>query len=433
MTMPIPIGIFLCHKKILTQDKAGNEVQQDNFKASLVYEFLSTQPEKYQPWIDHSGIVPGMQWESTIYRQLLASDVLLVAVGPSTSRSEWVRREVALAKALNIAVVPLGYDLTDEQFGSELRALELAHIQGRLTSNIKFETKDVLLQEIDPFLKSARDSTVAEQAKVLSALAARRNAPVPKAPDKQKAYSVTARFSAARIALHVASGDLTKTKGIDVLVNSENDYMQMARFFETRTVSALLRRKGTRTGGGRYVDAVQQELDAQLGDRARPVQVAEVFVTSAGGPDSQLSRDNKTRYIFHVAAVQVIDAESRVAPYKEQDRIEECVLSCLAKLVELNRQQGIVSPSGTAQRKHQEELARTGSGTSKSILFPLFGCGQGGGSVTDAMKAMLAGLERFFDDADNSLLAKDLEDIYFAAYTQSDVEEVTRELRAMFA
>lgn len=98
---------------------------------------------------------------------------------------------------------------------------------------------------------------------------------------------------------------LTKTTGIDVLVNSENDYMQMARFFETRTVSSLLRRRGARISGGKYVDTVQQELDFQLGDRARPVQAAEVFITSAGGPDSKLATENKARYIFHVAAVQV--------------------------------------------------------------------------------------------------------------------------------
>jgi O-acetyl-ADP-ribose deacetylase (regulator of RNase III) len=209
--------------------------------------------------------------------------------------------------------------------------------------------------------------------------------------------------------------------------------MQMARVFETRTVSSLLRRRGARISGGRYVDTVQQELDAQLGDRARPVQAAEVFITSAGGPDSKLATDNRVRYIFHVAAVQAIDAEARVVPFRQPDQIEDCMRSCLRALLELNRRQGLVSPAGTAQRQLQEDLAQKGRGVSKSILFPLFGTGQGGGSSAEAIKYMLAGLRRFFDDPDHDSLAADLDEIFFAAYTQPDVEAVTEELRTVFS
>lgn len=431
--MPAPIKVFLCHKKVLTREKNGHAVEQENAKASILHAILQMYPDRYDAWIDESEIAAGMPWETEIYSRLLVSDVLLLAIGPGTSKSEWVRREIALARALGVGIVPLGYDLTQNEFAREMKALEIDNIQGKLTQNIKFPTKDALLQEIDSDLRQARERTIADQAKVLETLTSRRKAVVPKAQDKQKAFSITATFSKSPIGLHVASGDLTKTMGIDVLVNSENDYMQMARFFETRTVSSLLRRRGAHIAGGKYIDTVQQELDFQLGDRARPVQAGEVFVTSAGGPDSRLATENKVRYIFHVAAVQAIDAEARVVPFRQSHQIEDCVRSCLMKLLTLNRLQGVISPAGTAQRRLQEQIARNGGGLSKSILFPLFGTGQGGGSASETIKPMLAGLRRFFEDPDNDSLANEINDIYFAAFTQPDVEAVTRELGGAFS
>ena len=432
-TMPQPINIFVCHKrKILLRERNGHEVEQENLKASMLHQILQQYPTKYDAWIDEDEIPAGMKWETAIYSRLLETDVLLLAVGPGTSRSEWVRREIALAKALGVSIVPLGYDLTEDEFGKELKGMEISDIQGRLTQNIKFPAKEALLGEIDLVLKQARDRTVASQGKLLTALNARRNAGPPKAQDKQRAFSVTGRFGPSTVKLHVAAGDLTKTIGIDVLVNSENDYMQMARFFEARTVSSLLRRRGARVSGGRYIDTVQKELDDQLGDRARPVQAAEVFVASAGGPDSRLATENKARYIFHVAAVQAVDAEARVVPFKQPDQIEDCMRACLAKLLELNGLKGLVSPPGTVQRKLQEQLAVNGSGVSKSILFPLFGTGQGGGSSVEAIKYMLSGLQRFLEDSDHAALANDLEDVYFAAYTEPDVEAVSVALAATF-
>jgi O-acetyl-ADP-ribose deacetylase (regulator of RNase III) len=431
--MPHPINIFVCHKKkILLRERNGHEVEQDNLKASMLHAFLQSHPDKYDAWIDESEIPAGMTWETAIYGRLLVTDVLLLAVAPGTSRSEWVRREIALAKAFGVSIVPLGYDLTLEELGKELKQMEIDEIQGQLTQNIRFPAKDALLHEIDLVLKQARDRTVASQGRVLATLNARRNTAPLKAQDKQRVFSVTAKFGASTVKLHVAAGDLTRTTGIDVLVNSENDYMQMARFFETRTVSSVLRRRGARVSGGKYIDIVQKELDDQLGDRARPVQAAEVFVTSTGGPDSRLATENKARYIFHVAAVQAVDAEARVVPFRQPDQIEDCIRACLAKLLELNGLKGVVSPAGTAQRKLQEQLALNGGGLSKSILFPLFGTGQGGGSSVEAIKYMLSGLQRFLEDADHAALASDLEDVYFAAYTEPDVEAVSSALAATF-
>ena len=82
--------------------------------------------------------------------------------------------------------------------------------------------------------------------------------------------------------LHVAAGDVGRVRDIDVLVSSENDYMQMARFFESRTVSSTLRLRGAQLGGGHFDDTIQTEIDLYLKQRFRPLQAGDCVVTSAG-------------------------------------------------------------------------------------------------------------------------------------------------------
>ena len=431
--MPSPINVFLCHKKILSREKDGQLIEQENAKASILHAILQSNPDRYVSWMDESEISAGMAWEREIYTRLLSSDVLLVAIGPGTSKSEWVRREIALATALGIAIVPLGYDLNRQEFTTELKGLAIDHIQGRLTQNIKFPSKAALIQELHSDLELARSRTHTQREQVLATLRVQQGSIAPKANDNQKAFTIGAKLGGATISLHVASGDFTKTTGIDVLVNSENDYMQMARAFEVKTVSALLRIRGAFLSGGKFVDTIQKELDLQVGDRMRPVQPAEVFVTSAGGPASRLAKENKVRYIFHVAAVQAVTAEAKVVPFSQPHQIEDCVRACLSKVGEINQMNGVISPIESVQRAEQERLANSGMGLSKSILFPLFGTGQGGSSTLEAIRPMLTGVQRFLSDTDNVNVAETLTDIYFAAFREPDVDDVTTELRAMFS
>src|SRR5215468_4820244 len=109
MEMAPPINVFVCHKKLLVREKDGREVEQENAKASILHAILQAYPDEYDAWIDDSEIGAGMAWETEIYGRLLISDVLLLAIGLGTSKSEWVRREIALARALGVAIVPLGY------------------------------------------------------------------------------------------------------------------------------------------------------------------------------------------------------------------------------------------------------------------------------------------------------------------------------------
>lgn len=416
--MPTPIKVFICYKKMLFKERP-------NEKAGILHFILSQDQGRFDPWIDDSGLAAGLAWETEIYRRILASDVLLVLTGPGTSKSQWVQREIALATALGIAIVPIGFDLTRDEMDKELKELDIAHLQGKITQNIKLTVREALLIELSADLQSAHLRTKEHQKETLRELLTRMNPPTPNAVNNQKAKTFSLSAGKGSIQLHVASGDMFRVRDIDVLVNSENDYMQMARFFESRTISSMLRRRGAQLHAGKYEDTIQQELDWQLRDRARPVQVAEVFVTSAGGPGSALAKTN-ARYIFHVAAVHANDARGTIEPFSQRHQIEACVQATLSKLKELNQREGIISPPDTEQRKEQEKFAAEGRGTARSILFPIFGTGQGGCTPDDVIGPMLEGLTGFFESPDNSELTTIMNDIYISAFKQQDFDDVVK-------
>ena len=417
--------IFICYKKILI-DEEGQK--QRNSEAEFL-QYILSQTAEYDAWMD-VRLRAGMRWEIEIYSRLLACDVMLVLIGPGTSGSEWVRREIALAKALGIAIVPLGFDLTDQQMEVETKALLLNDLQWTMTTNLHLQQHSALMAEIGESLREAATTTRKQQQVTLSQLWDRRNPRREKAPDLQRATTFRLPPPHSNIALHLASGDLIQIRGVDVFVNSENDYMQMARSFETRTVSSILRSRGSYSRDGQYEDTIQEELNRQLVHRSRPVQASEVFPTSAGRPECDLIRLNKARVLLHVAAVQAVAADARVIPFKQPHQIESAMRSVLAAMAKLNAADGVFSSEGTVQRAEQERLAADGKGRLRSIVFPLLGTGQGGARAADVVGPMLDGLLGYISDEVNSEFAADLRDVYLNAYTVDDVEIVTRLIRA---
>jgi O-acetyl-ADP-ribose deacetylase (regulator of RNase III) len=432
--MAVPINIFICYKKFLSYVRGEKTIEQENVKAEILEEILEQLPDRYLPWMDKAKLVAGMEWETEIYRRLLLSDVLLLLIGPGTSKSEWVKREIALANALGISVVPIGNDIDWQNMERELKALDVYHLQGKITQNISLKSRTALLSEIHDDLVSAAARTSVKQENVLRELLDRRRPSDPKAPDKQCAATFQFKTKGRAINLYVASGDISKIRDVDVLVNSENNYMQMARFFDSNSVSSMLRRLGARIRerDGNYEDTIQQELDWQLDvqRRGRPVQAADVFITSSGGPNSELAKHNRAKYILHVAAVQAVDAESTVIPFRQPYQIEACVRASLTKISALNKSNGVISRPGTDQYDEQKKRAEAGDGVVRSVVFPLFGTGQGGSPTGDVLPPMFAGLKGFFDDREGEELAGVLTDIYISAFKQTDVVELTEFLQA---
>src|SRR5262245_17669791 len=207
------IRVFICYRKVLSHQKNGQLILQKNTEVQILHHILS-QGGIYEPWVDSAEIAAGMEWETKIYKELLASDVLLVLIGPSTAQSEWVRREIALATALGISIIPIGFDLSNEEMTEEAKGLSINDLQWMLTKNINASQANALLAEIKIPLEKAFEATRERQKIVFENLWSRRNPVKTKASDNQKAISYRLLKGKSKILLHVASGDMMKIRNV---------------------------------------------------------------------------------------------------------------------------------------------------------------------------------------------------------------------------
>lgn len=82
---------------------------------------------RHEVWIDRKDIPGGANWESEIQSAIAQADVCLVAVTPDAVQSEWVKREIALARAAGKRVVPIL--LREVVLPNDLDTLRLADLQ----------------------------------------------------------------------------------------------------------------------------------------------------------------------------------------------------------------------------------------------------------------------------------------------------------------
>lgn len=413
------IKVFISYKKQL----GGVE----NAHANLVYSHLV--PE-FDPWFDTVGNGPGESWLRGIHDQLVNSDVLLVLIGPGTSQSEWVKREIDLARALRLGILPIGFSISPEAMTEEVKGLEISDIQYAIAANI--HDRDVFLAQVRERIRTLASRAREDQKPIMTKWGERLRSVV-RAPDRQVVESFDLGPSYHDLKLHVSSGDIAKVVGIDVIVNSENNHMLMARPFESASVSATLRSRGYWWDDKeKYYDTVQDELNRHLREMGRPVKYATVIATSAGHPKSKLATVNRARVLLHVAAVEVVESEMRVSPYRTAQHIEDCVWNALKKMVDLNRRDGVFSPEDTPQYEAQVALAKAGRGKLQSVIFPLFGTGTGGARAADVVTPMIDGLMSFLEHPEYREDVKEIRHIYFSAFAADDVPVLLNAMRDRF-
>ena len=242
--------------------------------------------------------------------------------------------------------------------------------------------------------------------------------------------------------LYLATGDLTElpmadNETIDVIVNSENDYMQLARMFELNSLSVSLRLKGAYFENGRLMsDYVQDQLNQLIKrgykKQGLPVMVGEVLATYAGHPKSILRRRG-FRYIFHAATIHYdpIYSDEPAKPVNSRLGISTVVRNCLDTVNHLNATKGNIfallpddgdapHPSDTDDHMDYKPI--------QSIIFPLFSTGQAGQSVQKVVGPILEGMKSWFDEnADSSI-----KEVYLSVFLQDHVEVVEKEMDRIF-
>lgn len=391
-----PVRVFLSYQKSSSSDEV---MRLEHFLSQALDP--ATGQRRYAVWRDKE-LLPGENWAEVIGLNLHKSDVLIVLIGQDTPSSLWVRKEISLARRFNIAVLPAGHGIDRPRLLAHTRALGLDEKQfvdlEKYLTSFSDVNSAMVLERLSGGIQRCQQITLQQQADFVER---QMKAVKTKAESKAKKKSFTLGTATGIYRLHVATGDISDIlDDIHVIVNSENNYMQMARIFERSSVSSNLRYLGAKTAPV-FQDTIQEEINKRLKKRSRPVTAAEVVVTGAG-----MLTKRGVRQIFHVAAVQAVLGSKAFVPLKQADEIQECVWRCLEELQELN---GSVAANNPL----------------KSILFPLFGTGEGGEDrIEHVVDPMIETIRKYLDAH-----LSHLSDIYLSVFHQDDVDIVVNRLK----
>jgi hypothetical protein len=193
----------------------------------------------------------------------------------------------------------------------------------------------------------------------------RRFAPI-RLPLSAVASGISVPDAATTVDLVVRVGGVDSLRDVDIVVSSENVYLEPSRIWAVTLSGALRSAAAVRDRGGHVVtDVVAEELIAWR--RANhvdsgPVEPGVVAVTSGG-----MLADKGVRRLFH-AAVAV--PRSGTNSY------------------EVSRHAIAVAVDGVFRLADQERTADPASPPLRSVLLPLFGAGRGGLSGSESFRCL---------------------------------------------
>lgn len=415
--MPRKIKVFISYRK---KDPISTPIAQ------TIVDKLSQEKDRWEVFWDQIVIDTGEKWRESIYsnlsgsddldrrRHVRGSDVLVLLLDKETAESDWVQREVDIARGMHIAILPLvlNHEVDQSQVTTLLAVDDLQYWHFRATP--------AELDRLCHRLTGLAEKTYENQQNLIKKLQLKwEDVPI----DRQRPRYVSYQLNtvAVPVTLHLACGNIVDHRNIDVIVNSENDYMQMARVFETNTVSAMVRARGAHfdsTEARMLHDTIQRELDHHVGE-GRPVGIGKVFVTSSGHAESKLRRTG-FRYVLHVAAVRT--SQKGYLPV-DDDNVKTCIVNCLDMIDKINQHNGVMSPPESLAYELQQSEAKAFRSI-ESIIFPLIGTGNARAHVDWVAEAMLAGCERYLENNPTT----SLRDIYLAVYRERDLPIVEQVL-----
>jgi O-acetyl-ADP-ribose deacetylase (regulator of RNase III) len=437
------IRIFISHRR-----DGGSPVVTTQSIADELEKMFESENDTRNIFLDKRTIPPGAEWSAFILQELRAADVVVLLVRRGIEESEWVKYEVKMARAFSIQILAI---LTENLSGDEIKEIgeklgvaDLQYFDNKMFSTDQYPA---LKETIENCCEKTRADQEGWLKKRLAPYGIRVNpskreigiAPTQASiPLEQYGYPADCNF-------YIAGGDVThmqKRRGepaFDVIVNSENHYMQMARIFETG-VSAALRRAGARydeDSGQFIVDTVQDELDMLIRKAAPfhcPLADHRVIATHAGHPESELAKATGARFIFHAVSVRVDvsnDPDKFDSLVKMENGMSRLIHNCLNHVVSVDDRKGVIFPEGTEERK-RDEAAADSYVPIQSIIFPIFATGHANDNVAAAVSNILKALKTYPELHPEKAAKLSLKRIYLCGYYKHHVETIQKAALKIF-
>jgi hypothetical protein len=186
----------------------------------------------------------------------------------------------------------------------------------------------------------------------------------------------------------IITGDLQNIKEVDVWVNFENTYMEMARPFEG-SISGIIRYMGAKKDRTDTIreDTIADELSEVVAGRSVPPGV--VIYTGAG----ELAKTNNVKRILHAASLVGMAGMG----YSPIERIEDCIRNSLKVL-------------DGPKKLANEKLT--------SILFPLMGAVQSQQNAENVASDLINEAIAYLEENPSSIVEK----VYFLATREQELD-----------
>lgn len=386
----------------------------------------------YDVWMDETNLKAGEDWNTQIYSEIPARDILLLLLAGEAANSDWVRREVDVAKGAKVSILPvlIRGDLEKQEVLDKFDIPRLQFVDLRSGTDEEYEKLVAAIELLKDDTRKRQEEWLSKRTDITRI----KLTPAKAQPD-YAVYQLQIDQSAHPHKLRLAAGNVLEMHNIDVLVNTENAYLQMARLFESETISALVRYAGSYVdAAGRLVeDTIQDELNLKLVEKGfpRPVGTGTVIATSAGHAEGELRKDNEFRYVFHTVSVDIVGdgVKKELRPIFDDSSLKRCTRKTLEMIMEVDQAKGVVSPKGTPQRREQEALAKLDKYEPiRSIVLPLFTAGHGGRPAQEVLPPIIQGVKEFIiDQRDNKALA--VEEFYLCIYYEEQLKLAEEKLK----
>lgn len=363
----------------------SHSTKDDSFIDKLVGEL---QNNGIQTFVDHHNIQIADNWATSISNALDECEQMIVVISPDSCDSKMCLKEWIYFTDRDKEIIPIKYKETDK-FPFLFVDLQWVDMESadkydiNVSKLVEFIDDDIVLYPTDSSAIKSRTQSLPESDDQLPAQLLLRH-PITRSPNQY---------------VGIATGNIAEIKGVDVIINSENDRLRMARP-EEKSVSAALNAFSMKYNP--FENTEECPVEDALSAYRNKVNIARFPSATVVETISGQLLQNGIRHILHAVSVESAGYEGKFTPFSNLI-LGRCVTNSLKKIDELN---STLYPS-------QNDIPLT------RIVFPIFGTGDAGGDIHDIAPRLIENSIEYLEI--NETLIKE---VYFVAFTQKHLEKL---------
>lgn len=358
----------------------SHSTKDDKFIDKLVADLNAN---NISTFVDHINIPFGSNWAQEIGNALADCQQLIAVLSPDSIESVMCQKEWIHFLDKGKELIPAVHRKTEKSFfvldGIQWVDLNTPeNYDDNISNLINYLTDDEVSQHIEIVSPSE-----VSQSDVLPAQLHLRY-PLSRSPEKH---------------IGIATGNIAEIKGADILVNSENEELDMARPTGS-SVSAALNAFSIEYDAYHKSKRPKRPVEEALRDYMSEINEARLpGATVVETIPGSLER-NGVRHILHAVAVKPLRGKG----YKSVSQVQlgQCVTNTLKKVDELNHD------------KYSEEVPLT------KIVMPIFGSGAGGNTIQKVTPRLI---ECAFDYLEANKDTK-ITEVYFLAFSRQNLDDL---------